>query len=124
MGRHRNQVAALALRRGRDLGGGVAPGQHTVRADAIALHRRAQMLEVLAVGADLLRLAEVELAHVAGGKPIGDVYQHDLGAAKPGEAADVVEDRRVVRRVLERHEDALVHVKPANRQMSVLAATR
>src|SRR4051812_41406124 len=47
--------------------------------------------------------------HVAGGPAVGDVNQDDRRFAKRRELAHVFDDRRIVRRVFQRYEDACVH---------------
>src|SRR5258705_485341 len=57
----------------------------------------------------LLRLAQVELPHVARRPAIGDMQQEHLGAQQLREARDVLENGRIGRAVFERDENALVH---------------
>jgi hypothetical protein len=103
--RHRDQVAPLALGRREDLVGGVAVREQRVGVEPVARQLGAQAVEVREVLLHLLRLAQRELLEVARGPAVGDVDQHHGRAAQPGERAHVVEDRRVVRRVLERDEN-------------------
>ena len=107
--RHRDQVAVLALGRRGDLGRRIARGE-----DRFGLHSRrnesgSDALEVLAVLAHLLRLAQVELLDVARRPAVGDVNEQHGGTAQARQPLHVLDDVQRRSRVLEADQDALVH---------------
>src|ERR1700680_1485593 len=77
------------------------------------LERISDPLDVLAVVLHLFRLAKVELVDAARGPAVSDVDDHDRGGvARSRQLPDVLQNRFVVRRVLDWHEYALVHQLP------------
>src|SRR3954463_1428981 len=108
--RHRDQVALLAYPAGRDLTRRVAARQNRLSLKTVALERVGDRFDVLAVALHLLRFAQVELIDVARRPAVGDVDQHyRRTVARPRQLPDVRENHFVVRRVLDRHEYALIH---------------
>src|SRR5689334_1034738 len=111
---HGDEIHLLARCSGGDFPRRVTGRQHAFRPKTALLEVLADVLEVLAIFAHLLRLAQLELVDVARRPPVGDVNEHDLRLAERRQAADVLHDRRVVARMLERYENALVHGRQAS----------
>src|SRR5688500_6135280 len=110
MGRHRDEVALLALARGGDFLRGVAPGENRLHLEAFSLQIVGNRLDVLAVVLHLLRLAQLQLPDVARRPAISDMDEDERRAtAGAGKLSNVVEYHRVVLGVLERDQNALVH---------------
>ena len=109
--RHRDQIALLPLRRRRDLPHRIAARQNRVRLEAVALEPRGDPLEIRTIRLNLLALAQVEMMDVARRPSIRDVDENDSALAVLRERAHVIQNRLVVRRVLEGDQNALVHVR-------------
>src|SRR6185437_14361187 len=106
---HRDQVAVLAHGRLGDLARRIAAGQDRVHFEAVRFQRGGHPLQIFAVRSHLFALAQPELLDVARGPAVGDVNENHLRSAQAREAAHMFEDRRVVCRMLQRHENARVH---------------
>src|SRR5258706_128172 len=106
---HRDQVALLAVGRVGDLARRFAAREDGFDGESVLRQPRHDVVEVRAVLAHLLRFAELEGIEVARGESVGDVDEHQRRAARARELADVADDRLVRLRVLQRHEDPLVH---------------
>src|SRR4029077_3643206 len=110
MGRHRDEVAVLALSTCRDLLSRISTRQNRLGFESLFLEGIRDRLDVLAIALHLLRLTEVELVDVARGPAVCDVNQHNrCVVAGAGKLPNVRENHLVVRRVLDGHEYALVH---------------
>src|ERR1051325_11669873 len=111
--RHRNEIAFLPGGAGRDFPGGVAASQDRFRIVTFAHKSIGDALDVLAVALHLFRLTQIELVDVTRGPAIGDMDQYDGRlVARSRELADVREDDLIVGRILDGHEDTLVHHFP------------
>src|SRR6185503_20993491 len=107
--RHGDEVAPFPRRGVGDLSRRIAAGEQGVRLDAVRAQRRARLLEILAIEAHFLGLAQMELFHIARRPTVGDMNQHDGRMTHRGERAYVLDDGVIVIRVLERNENAPVH---------------
>src|SRR6476661_1387313 len=106
---HGDEVAALALCRRRDLAHRIAAREYRVRLEAVALEPGGDSLEIRSVALNLLALAERELMDVSRRPAIGHVDENYRGPAEARERANVLENRLIVRGVLEGNENSLVH---------------
>src|ERR1700730_3103560 len=110
MRRHRDQVAVLALRAGRDLVGRIAAGKNRLRAISVPLERLGDPFDVLAVAPHLFGFPEIERVNVARRPSVGYVDQHDrCVVARARQLSDVIQDHVIVGRVLDGNEYALIH---------------
>src|SRR5256714_15070325 len=111
--RHCNEIAFLPYSAGRDLLGGITAGEDRFRAVALAHQGISDSLDVLAIAFHLFRFTQIELVDVARGPAIGDVDQNDgrLGA-RSRQLANVRKDDLIIGRILDGHEDTLVHHFP------------
>src|SRR5688572_3768979 len=67
------------------------------------------LLEVGAVGLDLLGLAQLQIVEVPRGESVGHVHQQDLGVGERGKLPHVIQDGAVGRGVFDGDEDTAVH---------------
>ena len=109
VGGHGNEITSFANGSVGDLLPGIAGGEHTLGLDTVRLERISDLLEILPILAHLLRFPEVQLPYVPRCPPVRDVNEHQRRPAMSGKLADVRENGVIVRGMLERHENALVH---------------
>ena len=90
---HGDEVDPFSLRHANQLGRRIAHRQLAADRKPLASQRRLERREIRAVGAHLLRLAQLQIVEVPRGKAVGDVHQQQLRAGQPRQLADV---RRIV----------------------------
>lgn len=107
--RHGDQVALFTIGRRGDLGRRVATGEKRIGFESLGTERRAAMLDVLAIDAHLLRLAELKRVLMPRRPSVGYVNQEQRRLAERRELSHMLEDHTIVRRMLERDEDTAIH---------------
>ena len=107
VGAHRHQVAALLLDPLDDLGGSVAVSQFGLGGNAGGLKLVLHLLQVREVGGDLGTDGVGPIG--ARGPSVGHVQQDDAAVHELGQLLDVLDDRPVGGRAVQRHENGVIH---------------
>jgi imidazolonepropionase-like amidohydrolase len=111
VGRHRDQVDALFLGHLHQLGRRIAHRQTGIDGQPTRFELTAQSIQVVAVDFHFLGFAQLELVEVPRRPTVGHMHEQQRGTGQPGEIGDVSENRLVGGRVLDRDEDAAVHLR-------------
>jgi len=109
MRRHGNQVAAMLLGQGHDVFRRLATSQKRLNHEPLGGQLSAALIQIGPVLANLGRVFQAQLFLIAGHESIGHVHQAQPGPGQPRQAANVLQDRFVGRRVFERNQNVLVH---------------
>src|SRR3954467_6217230 len=108
--RHRDEIALLADCASGDFLCWITACENGFCLEAFLLQGIGDAFDVLAVALHLLRLAELELIDVSRRPAIRHMNEHDRRVvAGPRQLSNVRENNLVVRRILDRHQYALIH---------------
>src|SRR6185312_437357 len=107
---HGDQIASFLLDPFNDLVGGFAESQFRIRGNSLFLEFLPHFLQV---GGVFHNFAADLIASVCpGGPSVGDVQQYQTAVRQLGEILDVLDDRPVGGRAVQRHKNGFVHNAP------------
>ena len=106
---HRKQIDGSTVRDLDELRGWIAHRQLCFHRTASRRQLGFHLFEIGAILFHLLRFPQLQLIEIARGPAVGDVDEKKRGARHLGELRDVIDDRPVRARVLDRHQNPAVH---------------